>query len=184
MTGSGRRFANFAAVLSLVCSEAPIVLAQDYLRPSAATFDTFSSLRSVRGQGPRRFAARGAYDPFSDRTTEGLGEYAIRPGWTIIPDFIIGETYTDNVGLTSSQTTDDFITQLNPGIQVLGDTRRVAFDLNYDLQHLVYANNPDFNDTFHRLFSAVNAELVEQIIFLDADATITQQNRTITGTGT
>ncbi|MCI0563240.1 MAG: TIGR03016 family PEP-CTERM system-associated outer membrane protein [Nitrososphaera sp.] len=184
MTGTSRRFANFAAVLILVCLEVPVALAQDFRRPTAAMDGTLSSLRSVREQGPRRFTASSAYDPFSDQPTDALGAYVVRPGWTIIPDFILRETYTDNIGLTSSQTSDDFITELNPGIQVLGDTRRIAFELNYNLQHLVYANNPDFNDTFHRLFSTANTELIERIFFLDAGATITQQNAINDGPGT
>ncbi|MCI0559961.1 MAG: hypothetical protein MN733_15840, partial [Nitrososphaera sp.] len=107
MTGTSWRFANVAAVLLLACLEIPIVLAQDFGRSSAATGDTLGSLRSVREQGPGRFTASNAYDPFSDQTTEGLGAYVVRPGWTFIPDFILRETYSDNIELTSSQTSDD-----------------------------------------------------------------------------
>ncbi|MFH0351706.1 MAG: TIGR03016 family PEP-CTERM system-associated outer membrane protein [Chromatiales bacterium] len=122
-------------------------------------------------------------DDFSDQPAYEDAAYTIRPGWTIVPEFRLGEIYTDNISLTSSETQDDFVTELKPGIQVLGNTRRLAFELNYNLQHLVYASNPEFDDTFHRLFSSVNTELVEQLIFLDADTTLTQQNIITTGRG-
>lgn len=47
----------------------------------------------------------------------------------------------------------------------------------------MHASNPDLDDTFHRLFSSVNTELFEKLIFLDADTTLTQQNITTTGRG-
>ncbi|MGH8470461.1 MAG: TIGR03016 family PEP-CTERM system-associated outer membrane protein [Gammaproteobacteria bacterium] len=122
-------------------------------------------------------------DDFFDQPAYEDAAYTLRPGWTIVPEFNLGEVYTDNIALTSSETQDGFVTELQPGVQVLGDTRRLAFELDYNLQHLVYAGNPELDDTFHRLFSSVNTELVEQLIFLDADTTLTQQNITTTGRG-
>ncbi|MGH8580398.1 MAG: TIGR03016 family PEP-CTERM system-associated outer membrane protein [Gammaproteobacteria bacterium] len=155
------------------------------LQPEAgATQDTVGSLRRVRDATPRRITAPVALDDFSDQPAYADAAYTIRPGWTIVPEFRLGEIYTDNIALgKSSEAQDDFVTELKPGIQVLGNTRRLAYELNYNLQHLVHASNPDFDDTFHRLFSSVNAELFEKLIFLDADTTLTQQNITTTGPG-
>lgn len=154
------------------------------LQPGAeATQDTVRTQRRVRDTIPRRLTAPVAFDDFSDQRAYADAAYAIGPGWTIIPGFRLGEIYTDNIELTGSETQDDFVTELKPSVQVLGDARRLAFELNYSLQHLVHASNPELDDTFHRLFSSVNAELFEQLIFLDADTTLTQQNTTTTGRG-
>lgn len=143
--------------------------------------DTVPSDSRVRRAQPRRLVAPLAFDDFS-RPAAGTA-YVIRPGWTIIPDFKVGEIYTDNIGLTASETQDDFVTELKPGIQVLGNAQRIAFETNYNLQHLVHVNRPDLDDTFHTLFASLNAELFEQLVFLDADTTLTQQNVVTTGRG-
>ncbi|MCI0564139.1 MAG: hypothetical protein MN733_37165, partial [Nitrososphaera sp.] len=102
-----------------------------------ATQDSVRSQRRLRDAKPRRLSAPVALD-FSDQLRYADAAYSIRPGWTIIPAFALGEVYTDNVALTSSNTQDDFVTQLQPGFQVLGNARRLAFELNYNLQHLVH----------------------------------------------
>ncbi|MCI0556875.1 MAG: hypothetical protein MN733_00130, partial [Nitrososphaera sp.] len=82
-----------------------------------ATQGTDGSQRRVRDATPRRITAPVAFD-FSDQPAYADAAYTIRPGWTIIPDFKLGEAYTDNVTLTSSETLDDFVTVLKPGVQV------------------------------------------------------------------
>ncbi|MCI0562831.1 MAG: TIGR03016 family PEP-CTERM system-associated outer membrane protein [Nitrososphaera sp.] len=180
--GPGERVGIIVANMILLVLNCPVALAQGPQPEARATQDIVGPQRRLRDATPRRLTAPVAFD-FSDQLAYADAAYTIRPGWTITPDFKLGEIYTDNIALTSSETQDDFVTELKPGIQVLGNTRRLVFELNYNLQHLVYAGNPEFDDTFHRLFSSVNTELVEQLIFLDADTTLTQQNLTTTGRG-
>ncbi len=167
----------------LLVLNCPVASAAGLQPESEATQDTVGSQRRVRDATPKRITAPVAFDEFSDQPVYEDAAYTIRPGWTIVPEFRLGETYTDNIDLTSSETRDDFVTVLKPGVQLLGNTRRLAFELNYNLQHLLYASNPELDDTFHRLFSSLNTELVEQLIFLDANTTLTQQNIITTGSG-
>ena len=167
----------------LLVLNCPVASAAGLQPESEATQDTVGSQRRVRDATPRRITAPVAFDEFSDQPAYADAAYTIRPGWTIVPEFALGETYTDNIDLTGSETQDDFVTVLKPGVQVLGNTRRLAFELNYNLQHLLYASNPDLDDTFHRLFSSLNTELFEQLVFLDANTTLTQQNIITTGRG-
>ncbi|MCI0561175.1 MAG: hypothetical protein MN733_22035, partial [Nitrososphaera sp.] len=95
------------------------------LQSEAGTQGTDGSQRRVRDAIPRRITAPVAFNDFSNQPAYADAAYTIRPGWTIIPDFRLGETYTDNVTLTSSETLDDFVTVLKPGVQVLGNTRRL-----------------------------------------------------------
>lgn len=183
MRGSNERVGVILANIVFFVLNCPLSAAAGLQPGAEATQDTVRSQRRVRATTPRRLTAPVAFDNFSDQPAYADAAYAIGPGWTIIPGFRLGEIYTDNIALTSSETQDDFVTELKPSVQVLGDARRLAFELNYSLQHLVHAHNPELDDTFHRLFSSGNAELFEQFIFLDADATLTQQNRTTTGRG-
>lgn len=95
--------------------------------------------------------------------------------WTITPRFSISETYTDNVGLSSTDPESDFITQLSPGLSVTGKGRRLVANINYTMQNYLYANNSGANSTNHALQADTTAELVERIVFLDVSSTISQQ---------
>ena len=107
----------------------------------------------------------------------------VQPGWTVVPELSVKEVFTDNLFLTASDEEQDFATELTPRINIYGNAKRASVRVNYALQGLLYANNGDENTHFHQLFSAGVAELVRQLIFIDGDATITQQNLTDTGSG-
>ena len=184
MRGSSECVGIIAANIILLVLNCPVASAAGRQPEAHATQDTVGSQRRIRDATPRRLTAPVALDDLSEQPAYEDAAYTIRPGWTIVPEFKLGETYTDNIELKkSSETQDDFVTVLKPGIQVVANTRRLAFELNYNLQHLVHASNPDLDDTFHRLFSSVNTELFGELIFLDADTTLTQQNITTTGRG-
>jgi len=107
----------------------------------------------------------------------------VPPGWTVVPELSVKEVFTDNLFLTASDEEQDFVTELTPRINIYGNAKRASVRVNYAPQGLLYANNGDENTLFHQLFSAGVGELVRQLVFIDGSATITQQNRTNTGTG-
>ena len=107
----------------------------------------------------------------------------VPPGGTVVPELSVKEVFTDNLFLTASDEAQDFVTELTPRINIYGNGRRATVRVNYALQGLLYADNDDENTHFHQLFSSGVCELVRQLIFIDGDATITQQNRTDTGSG-
>jgi hypothetical protein len=63
------------------------------------------------------------------------------------------ETYIDNLRLVSPDepSTSDFITQLNPEVTYTSNSPRLNAALHYLMQNLWYADNSEFNDTFHNL---------------------------------
>jgi len=115
----------------------------------------------------------------------------VRPGWTMVPELSVKEVFTDNLFLTAGDEEpgeepdkeSDFVTELTPRINIYGNAKRASVRVNYALQGLLYANNGDQNTYFHQLFSSGVCEVVKQLIFIDGGATITQQNRTDTGSG-
>lgn len=101
--------------------------------------------------------------------------------WTFTPHLGVSETYTDNVSLAPrGQERSDFVTQITPGISLRGVGPRLKLSANYSLQTLFYANEGN-NTINHMLDANGNAELVENLFFLDARAGISQQNISLLG---
>ncbi|MGH8615789.1 MAG: TIGR03016 family PEP-CTERM system-associated outer membrane protein [Gammaproteobacteria bacterium] len=97
--------------------------------------------------------------------------------WTIQPLLEIAETYSDNIELAPSGLEEgDFVTEINPGLVVRGAGRRLTLDLGYRLQNLLFASNSDSNSTNHQLFANAAAELLREHLFLDARASVGQEN--------
>lgn len=97
--------------------------------------------------------------------------------WKITPSLDLKETYTDNVRLAPpGQEKSDFITQINPGISLTGTGSHLKLNASYVMQNLVYADESSQNTMNHILNATANAELVDNLFFLDGRATISQQN--------
>ncbi|MDD5330806.1 MAG: TIGR03016 family PEP-CTERM system-associated outer membrane protein [Sulfuricella sp.] len=102
--------------------------------------------------------------------------------WTVTPNLMLGETYTDNVRLAPrGQEQSDFISQINPGISLRGVGPRLSLTANYQLQTLFYADQSSSNTFNHMLNAVANAELVDNLFYLDARAGISQQNISLLG---
>ena len=86
----------------------------------------------------------------------------------LITGLQLGETYTDNVNLVPpGQESSDFITQINPILGARYRSRRFLLNLNYRMQNLIFAENPEFNRTNHQLEGDANAELIRRWLFVD-----------------
>ena len=102
--------------------------------------------------------------------------------WKITPSLALIETYTDNVTLAPpGLEKSDFITQINPGISLTGTGPRLKLNANYVMQNLVYAEESSRNTMNHQLSANANAELVDNLFFLDGRAAIGQQNISLLG---
>lgn len=111
--------------------------------------------------------------------------------WRVVPRMGLIETYTDNVRLGSfggvtgassaSASGGDFITQVNPGLSMTGLGPRFNFGLNYMMNNLFYAENASFTRTRHQLATSGTAELIKDLFFVDGQASMTQQNLSLTG---
>ncbi|MBU1691916.1 MAG: TIGR03016 family PEP-CTERM system-associated outer membrane protein [Gammaproteobacteria bacterium] len=102
--------------------------------------------------------------------------------WKITPNLNLKETYTDNVSLAPpGQEKSDFITQITPGISLTGTGARLKLNANYSMQNLVYAEESSRNTMNHLLNANANAELIDDLFFLDGRAAISQQNISLLG---
>ncbi len=96
--------------------------------------------------------------------------------WTITPTLGLKETYTDNVRLTHDNKQSDFITQINPGISLTGTGPHLTADARYVMQNIFYVEENNHNATNHRLNANANAELLDDLFFVDAKASIAQRS--------
>lgn len=106
-----------------------------------------------------------------------VSPYSNAASWKIEPSLNLSESYTDNVNLASSGAKkDDFITQVNPGISIVGTGSHLKAKLNYTMQNLARSRGGNSIDTNHQLNADAKAELVDHLFFLDGKAAISQQN--------
>ncbi len=97
--------------------------------------------------------------------------------WKIAPSLDLKETYTDNVRLAPpGLEKNEFITQINPGISLTGNGSHLKLNASYVMQNLIYAKESSQNTMNHLLNANANAELVDNLLFLDGRASISQQN--------
>jgi uncharacterized protein (PEP-CTERM system associated) len=105
----------------------------------------------------------------------------IRP-WQIEPRVSISGTFTDNVTLApDDQKQSEFIVQLVPGIRIDGATARLRLNLDYSMSNLLYARESARNQTQHYLAGRGTLEAIDNWLFVDAHATVTQHAVSVFG---
>lgn len=97
-------------------------------------------------------------------------------GWTVTPTFSASQEFTDNRNLSATDRQGDAITTLSPGVRLSSRRGRVQGALDYSLSADLYARDSSYNSLENRLAANMAAELVEQRVFFDASADITQQS--------
>lgn len=99
--------------------------------------------------------------------------------WKLVPTIGLNETYTDNVRLLGSGKEERaYITQVSPGITVTATGQRLKLQANYVMQNSYYSGVTNETKTNHLLRANANAALLQNLFFLDGNASITQQNLT------
>lgn len=94
--------------------------------------------------------------------------------WTLKPRITLSEIYTDNVTLLADDGEDELITIISPGVNLHAEGGRLRLSLDYALQNLFYLGDSDRNQSNHRLQSNATADLIEDLLHLDARASISQ----------
>ena len=95
--------------------------------------------------------------------------------WRIVPSIELAETYSDNINLAPSGREDwDLVTEITPGLSVHGESARIKADADYRIQNLLYVNEPSRSTVNHRFKGNTSAEVVNEHLFFDADAVVTQ----------
>jgi len=95
----------------------------------------------------------------------------------------LAETYTSNAaGSTGGNSSYDLYTQPSIHLGALEQSQRLTASLNYTLMGQYHARDHDLDQLTHRLNAMANAELLEQTLFLDAQAYAAPQALTRAGT--
>src|SRR3569832_539014 len=94
--------------------------------------------------------------------------------WHFHPHLDLAETYTDNVALSSGDEQAEWVTEINPGFSLDGESGRAKLNFNYRLQNLFYASEGSYGSN-HQLAANGNVEVAREFFFVDARSTISQQ---------
>jgi len=101
--------------------------------------------------------------------------------WLVVPTLSASETFTDNVRLApSGSERSDWVTQVTPGVAVTATGPRLRLNASYSPQFL-YRLNEGTKDVFQQLNASGTAELAQQLLFVDASASIFQTNVSLFG---
>ena len=101
--------------------------------------------------------------------------------WDITPHIEVEEAFSDNIDLAPDNERADFITAVRPGISISGTEARLDFDLEYDFERRFFLHNSEKDDDTQNLLSRGRAELLEEALFLDARASVSEQRTSTRG---
>lgn len=93
--------------------------------------------------------------------------------WNFTPRLILRETYSDNVTLApTGQERSDFVTEVMPGFNLNAKGRRSQFNIDYTADWVTYARGTAGSNVQNSLNANGRAELKEDLLYLDARASI------------
>jgi uncharacterized protein (PEP-CTERM system associated) len=99
--------------------------------------------------------------------------------WRIEPSVGASVIYSDNASQSETDPQDQLSLTVSPGVTVQSEgSRQVKATLQYRMQGVARFGGEDGNDSedlYHYLNAAGKAELVEDFLFIDADARISQE---------
>jgi len=98
-----------------------------------------------------------------------------RSGLVIQPRLGVMETLTDNVQQSATEKDAALVTQVSPGIRIESRSGRVRGSFDYSLNGILYTKTDAKNQTQNSLSAKGTAELVENSLYVDAQASIGQQ---------
>jgi uncharacterized protein (PEP-CTERM system associated) len=101
---------------------------------------------------------------------------------TLEPQLALQQTLTDNLHLVTGGGTTELVTEISPGLRLSSSGGRIKGFLNYAVRGLVYARESSSNNVQQTLNAAGSAEAVENWAYVDASASISQQNISALGT--
>ncbi|HEV8500026.1 MAG TPA: TIGR03016 family PEP-CTERM system-associated outer membrane protein [Casimicrobiaceae bacterium] len=117
-----------------------------------------------------------AGDAAQSPSSAGAASTNARGGWLIVPTLTLRETATDNVNQAPPGTArSDWVTEIVPGIRIDGQGARVKLHLDYRMDNVVYARESSNNNLQNYLDASGSLEAIENFLFLDARAAISQE---------
>ncbi len=100
--------------------------------------------------------------------------YAVN--WNIIPSVQVQEIYSDNIRLSKGNEKSALVTEVDPGVSIIGRTARTTLNLNYRMQNLYNAGGDNGLNTSNQLQYNSSNVLVQNKLFLTSRSSISQQN--------
>ena len=110
-----------------------------------------------------------------------------RAEWKVTPKVDLRETYSDNVRLAASDAARGaFVTDLTPSLSIASDSARFKLNATFGASLYAYSNDPvegsspnngtsNTNRSQRHLSGNARARLIEELLFVDANASIGQQ---------
>jgi uncharacterized protein (PEP-CTERM system associated) len=96
--------------------------------------------------------------------------------WRLEPSVSASATYTDNANQSENNPEEALILTVTPGFALHSEgSRRVKATLQYGLTGVMRIGEDESTDVNHRLNAVGNAELVEDFLFIDGSASISQE---------
>ena len=96
--------------------------------------------------------------------------------WRIEPSVGASVIYSDNANQSENDPQDQISLTVSPGVIVRSEgSRRVLATLQYRMDGVARFGEDNSNDLYHNLNASGKAELVEDFLFVDADARISQE---------
>ncbi|MEP7154359.1 MAG: TIGR03016 family PEP-CTERM system-associated outer membrane protein [Betaproteobacteria bacterium] len=106
----------------------------------------------------------------------------ITPAFRFMPSIELNERYSDNAALLSSSLArSDWVTDLIAGLRIEYRAARASAQVDYRIDRPFHREFTNLDNTQRFLNSHATLEAVEKWLFVDASATITQQNRSAFG---
>ena len=100
----------------------------------------------------------------------GLVTPAFAGDWKITPLISVNETATDNVDQVNKHQTSSLITDITPGINIVGTGDRVKLRFDYEMHNLYYTDDSSRNNVQNSLNAAGTLEALENWFFIDGSA--------------
>ncbi len=96
--------------------------------------------------------------------------------WRLEPSVRASSTYTDNANQSATNPEDALILSVTPGFSLRSQgSRRIQASMNYGLTGVARFGEDQSTDLYHNLNAAGKAELVEDFLFIDGNARISQE---------
>lgn len=94
--------------------------------------------------------------------------------WTITPRLSVGEIYSDNIRLDDDNKEGDLITEVTPGINIVGSGGRIDAELDYQVQNLFFLSNTSDSSISQQMDANATAEVTRNFFFVDATSRMGQ----------
>lgn len=105
-----------------------------------------------------------------------LSSPAVAGEWTITPRIDVEQSFTDNARSVAEGLEADMITTTTAGVDVSGSGARLQLNFNYNISRDTFWDNSDLNGLRQSLLGTSKVETIEDFMFIDTRASITQQS--------